>query len=355
VSVAQRAETWERLRTAGLVDGDAPAGTRVATPWFVRAALGIAGWIGAVFLFGFIAATMDSALEKPAVAATVGAVTCGIAALFLREAHDNEFVGQFGLAASLAGQVLLAWAIWQWADERTTPTACGLIALELLLLVGVPSAVHRVWSALAAGLVVAWHLHSSGLPALAPIVLLALVLAVWLAEFDRPRTAALARAAGYGLALAAACMVVVQATSWWPALAAHRAPRPLFPLALTIARATVLIAATLWLLRRERVAPGSRGGIAALVATVLLALVSSRAPGVGPSVAILVVGFANGNRVLAGLGIVTLLAYLSGYYYALDRTLLEKSALLAGTGIVLLAARLGLVRWWPATPEVARA
>jgi uncharacterized membrane protein len=64
---------------------------------------------------------------------------------------------------------------------------------------------------------------------------------------------------------------------------------------------------------------------------------------------VLVIGFANGNRVLAGLGIIAMLGYLSHYYYSLQITLLEKSAVLACTGIALLAARVALQRYWPET------
>jgi len=54
---------------------------------------------------------------------------------------------------------------------------------------------------------------------------------------------------------------------------------------------------------------------------------------------IVLLGFANGNRVLVGLGIASLLFYVSGYYYLLDATLLVKSGVLAATGAVLIAAR----------------
>jgi uncharacterized membrane protein len=54
---------------------------------------------------------------------------------------------------------------------------------------------------------------------------------------------------------------------------------------------------------------------------------------------IVLLGFANANRVLAGLGIASLLVYVSSYYYLLDVTLLAKSAVLAATGAALLGAR----------------
>jgi uncharacterized membrane protein len=62
-------------------------------------------------------------------------------------------------------------------------------------------------------------------------------------------------------------------------------------------------------------------------------------------------GYANANRVLTGLGVFSLIAYLSLYYYQLQATLLVKSASLIATGMVLLIARFVLVMLWPATEQ----
>jgi len=93
----------------------------------------------------------------------------------------------------------------------------------------------------------------------------------------------------------------------------------------------------------------SAQGRIALAGALILALATLKAPGIGPAAALLVIGFANGNRILAGLGIIAMLGYLSHYYYSLQITLLEKSAVLAATGVALLAARLALLRYWPAS------
>jgi uncharacterized membrane protein len=109
----------------------------------------------------------------------------------------------------------------------------------------------------------------------------------------------------------------------------------------------VLVAAVVLLLRREGLALVSGQGRVGLAAALILGAASFKAPGVGPAAAILVVGYANGNRVLAGVGIAALVGYLSHYYYSMQTTLLFKSGLLAATGLALLAARLALHRWWP--------
>ena len=102
------------------------------------------------------------------------------------------------------------------------------------------------------------------------------------------------------------------------------------------------------LLQRES-APDRR---AAWAGAAIVAAASLKVTGLPPALVILLLGFANGNRVLAGFGVLALLAYLSQYYYSLEITLLEKSAVLIATGIALLVLRLLLQRLWP---ETARA
>jgi len=80
--------------------------------------------------------------------------------------------------------------------------------------------------------------------------------------------------------------------------------------------------------------------ITALVCTVILSAVSIEAPGITAGMMILLLGFAGSNRILMGLGVVSLLFYISAYYYLLDATLLVKAQTLLVTGVVLL-----LVRW----------
>ena len=44
-----------------------------ASPWYVRAMLGIAGWIGALFLLGFVGAAFSLLVDMPGAALVVGA------------------------------------------------------------------------------------------------------------------------------------------------------------------------------------------------------------------------------------------------------------------------------------------
>jgi uncharacterized membrane protein len=57
---------------------------------------------------------------------------------------------------------------------------------------------------------------------------------------------------------------------------------------------------------------------------------------------VMMLGYAAGARVLLGIGVIALLAWLSHYYYSLQATLLAKSGVLAASGAALIALWLGI-------------
>jgi hypothetical protein len=342
------ASLWTRLRDAGLVEGEMPAVAETRSPWFVRVMLGIAGWIGAMFLLGFVGAAFAFVMKSTLASFGVGAAVCAGAAFVLRTAPAGGFMGQFGLAVSLAGQALMVFALFQWFEYSFTAAALAIALQQAVLFVLVPGFIHRVWTSWTCAYAAAFAIGNAGLHPFAPAAVTFAFLWPWLAEFDHPRRGELLRAAGYGLALAAVQSAVMQSALWQLGLGARSPLGGAAGMWLGhLASGAVLVWAVLRLLEREGVPVSAPHGRIALAGAAILALVSLEAPGVGPAAAILVTGYANGNRVLAGLGVFALLAYLTHYYYALHATLLEKSALLAAAGIVLLAARFALRRWWP--------
>ena len=76
MTAASRAELWQRLTDAGLANGPLPERSGSVSPWFVRAMLGIAGWIGALFLLGFVGVGLAFVFRNEAAALFVGALCC---------------------------------------------------------------------------------------------------------------------------------------------------------------------------------------------------------------------------------------------------------------------------------------
>jgi len=349
-------ELWGRLRRAGLVQGELSETEDNHSPWFVRVMLGIAGWFGALFLLLFIGLGMKFIIESSGASLVAGAVACSAAAILFRKFPENDFAGQFGLAVSMAGQALILFGIADgFGSKNMAPIALLMSVVQAALFWLLPNYVHRVWAAASGACGVALALADLGLFAFAPALVLVAFSWVWLKEFDLAKHGSLARAGGYGLALAAVLISVMHGELSIQWVFGH--PKPaLGGMIGTWIGAALTGAALLWavvqLLDREDVALESAQGKIAFVGAIILAVATLKAPGFGPAAAVLVIGFANGNRVLAGLGILATLGYLSHYYYSLQLTLLEKSAVLAATGIALLAARLALLRYWPAAkPE----
>jgi hypothetical protein len=340
-----REALWTRLRDAALVEGEAPA-AQAHAPWFVRLMLGIAGWIAALFLLAFAGMAFALLIRSASAGIAAGAAVCAVASFLFRLGNKGDLLGQFAFAISLAGQALMAIG-YSNAFERSDGAVALLAAVQQATLFAlVPNFVHRVWTAASAAYAVAFALGHFGIGAYAPALLTAAFAALWLREFDHPRHGERLRAGGYGIAAASIASVAecALALSW-----SCGARGEMHAWAAGIASGAVLVWAAAALLRREGVGVSSPAGRIALTGAAVVGAASIMAPGIAPSTAILVLGYANANRLLAGLGVLALIGYLSHYYYSLHATLLEKSALLAATGVALLLVRLALHRAWPST------
>src|SRR5699024_1770628 len=103
----------------GLVIGERPEPEPAGSPWFVRLMLGIAGWIGALFLLGFVGATLNFILDDGPSAMVAGVACCGAAYAMFRGLDGNDAAEQFALALSLAGQGLIIAGLGEtfgWGD-----------------------------------------------------------------------------------------------------------------------------------------------------------------------------------------------------------------------------------------------
>lgn len=335
------AALWDRLRADGLVAGDRPVDPRPAAPWYVRVMLGIAGWIGALFLILFVGAAFASLLDDAFASALVGALCCAAAWFLFRRFGGRDFADQFALVISLVGQALLIYGIGQALDPIDPPFLLAVAATQAVLAWAISNFLHRVLASAGTALALALTVGQLGLHGLASPLLCLAFAWVWL---DPARWAAgggLWRPVGYGLALALVLVETVRLFGLAALFGSAEDPAGWFvlhgPLLGRILTAAVLVWAALALVRREGLEPGDRLGRLALGLAILLALVSLAAPGLGAALLILLLGFAAGHRILVALGILGLLGFVSHFYYSLHATLLEKSGLLALTGLALIA------------------
>jgi hypothetical protein len=305
--------------------------------------LGVAGWIAALFLLGFVAAALAWVIRSEQASLFTGLIMLGGAWLLLWKFSKQDFTTQFALAVSFAGQVLFAVGVFGWFGvELESPTSWIIMTFtQVVLALVMPNTIHRLWSAMAASISFYMLMHSFQLAAIAPAIILATAAWAWLNEFSWPRHGNAIRPMAYGLLLGLV-MTDMAGGSLQPLADMNvvlQAQPLLAPWMGDLLTGAVLLWVVWTLLRRAGDAISQAHTIAILAAVMLLVLVSFKAPGLPVGVCIIVLGYAHGNRTLTGLGIAALLIYASSYYYTLDATLLVKSEVLAASGIVLLLAR----------------
>lgn len=344
-------QLWGRLAAAGFVNGDSPPPADQHSPWFVRVMLGFAGWIGALFLLGFVGVSLGFIIRSREASLVTGAVVCAAAAFIFRASRGKDFAVQFGLATSFAGQALFITGLMGIFRWESGVSYLAITVFEVVLAAVIINTIHRVASAFAAAVSLSFALSSYGIPHFAPTLITAGFVVAWLNELAWADKGSLVRPIGYGLVLAVIYIngaLLMHEHMWLGGMANSRPMVVMLSYwAGIILNSAVFIFAVSRLLGREGIGLDNRLAQVALLAALAIAISSFKAPGIISGLVIVLLGYANDNRVLTGLGIFALIAYLSHYYYQMEATLLIKSAVLVTTGMVLLIARFVLGRVWP--------
>lgn len=339
--MSQSAERiWTALRDAGLVQGEEPEMETSETPWFVKALLAFSGWLAALFLLGFLAIGMVFLVESSAASLITGIVLIGAAFALLR-VPKNEFVEHLALAVSLAGQLLAAFAIWKFASGHESLVWLLVALFQALLAALMPNFVHRVFSAFISASSLAIALALMRVPYLFSGMILLPATWLWLNEFRFPQQLKIMQAVGYGLVLALIPLTGATALGfgnlhWYSSQTTVPWVRPWMG---ELLAAGVLLYVVWNLLQRHGQRLSGRVVVFVLAGTAVVGAASMAAKGISVGIVILLLGFAGGNRVLLGLGVASLLFYISSYYYTLEVTLLAKAQTLLIVGLVLLVAR----------------
>lgn len=179
---------------------------------------------------------------------------------------------------------------------------------------------------------------------------------LWLNEFRFPKHLRALRAIGYGLVLAlmplkGATLFGYDAAGW-----SSFSPQGLWSSSwLEESILAMVMVYILWqLIQRIDHGVSTFIKIMLVITIPLVSALSSEAPGLSVGLMIVLLGFAGSNRTLLGLGIASLLFYISSYYYLLDVTLLAKSQTLLMIGLIMLAARWCVLRFSTENSERSR-
>ena len=330
------------LRQAGLLAEDIPPHKEptIPTPWFVQSLHALSGWLASIFFLLMLGSMFHRLFDTPPALLAIGIVLITLAFLILRSPSNTLFLEHGALALSLAGQALVGFAFFQWGKPHTLTYPLPWLALALMegiLLITIPHYLHRLLSALAAGLIL---IHAAALLGLGTVVIpliFGITVWIWLREFRSPDSIALKQAAGYGLSLA---LLWSTGTHFGEGFfLVDHASRLHF--GLNHPGVTALLNGAVMLYTVTILAQNGKRGSTPSPFTLLLpllplALLSVWMHGLSAALTLLIVGFARGNRLLQGLSLAALLWIVGRFYYTLQTTLLVKSALLIAAGAVLL-------------------
>ena len=347
MNAGDRNALWDRLRAADLATGNAPAAEDAPVPWYVRTMVGIAGWIAAAFLLGFVGVALAFVTKSGPASVTVGLLLCAAAIAMLWILSRQEFFAQFALAVSLAGQALVVAGLFQIIPHHDASVYVAIVVFEAALALLAPTSVHRTWSAFAAALACFLALHEWRATAIFPAVAAAAFVMLQAAETRLAANASLWRATSAGVALA--LLAIVPASSVldmaWLSGRPDALPPPAWAGHGALLAGVVGTGTMVWLLAKNAVALTSRAGIATVGGSIALAVAAWPVPGVIVGMLVAVVSFAAGRVAMTGLGLVAVAAALSFYYYSLAAPLLTKAFSLLAAGAVLLALRFALRPW----------
>lgn len=306
-------------------------GERDAAPWFVRLLVGIGAWIAAAFLVLFLFAL--DLIDGDSTAVFTGVVLLALA-FWMRRVPRSDFLHQLALALWLVGQVLTVFGIGSMTDS-VAAAAAGSLLVQAASLLRFPDVVGRFLATGFAVASVAALLVEAGIPFSLDLALLAAALPAGYLWWRRPAALASRYAesvgpVGYGLVVSAFLLLL---TTFGDPF--ERGGVGLVAAAGLTAGVVVIALALM----------SPRPLVAVLGGILILGAATVSAPGVMAGVGALLLAFRAGDRVLMGMAWVFLAVFLTGYYYDLEITLLEKSGLLALCGVVLLALREILRRW----------
>ena len=336
----KRVSLWQELTSQGFVTGDLPPVSDIDSPWYVRLLIGLSGWLAALFMLGFIGTAFEFVFKNNIAGIFVGGAMIFVAYLLLLKKSNSDFSSQFALAVSFAGQVLVVFSLdlFQWFRAADSLNWIILGTLQVVLAWFMPSSIHRVWSAFAAVMSIIivltiWHFYF-----IQTALIMAAVAVVWLNEFKWIEYQNKLKPIGYGITLALLYQSSDSIFHFMFLNSLEYKESMMQPWVGTILIGLVILYIIFKLLNRQSIKIPNRIANIAFIGALLLIMMSLKVYGLTIGVMIILLGYANGNRILTGLGISSLLYFVSAYYYNLHSTLLVKSELLVILGSLLIVA-----------------
>lgn len=316
---------------AALMEWLAAARRQPPDPLLMKVLAGAGAWLASLFIVAF---TLTALIVDEQWGAIVSGVVLLVASAPLMRNEQSVFLRQMALAFAMAGDLLVIVGATFLHDGALTDVM--LVAAVVQLVVAAVAwffldhPAFRFAAALAFfGFATAWLIgkqHAVLIHVLFAAELLAG--ALWFRAGLSRRFLPLPYAAATAFLVTIAFLELMERTSWLAQEFETFAPMPVA--FMLVAAFAALIA---WLQGRGQVT--RQAGVAGLVVIGVLAWFST--PGVLAALLLLAAAYALADRVLGTGAALFLPWFLYHYYYAMNVTLAQKSAVLIASGVLLLA------------------
>lgn len=323
-------------------------------PWYIATMQAFAAWIAALFLLSFMMAVFGAIFEhvEEDVILFIGLtyLALGIGLYFLP--RQQIFIEQFAFAACLSGLISVAWGLFDLINNDFSLTWYLCMAGITLLLWGLIAhglaqfvfAFCFSWCVI--GLMAKFELLNFS-PSLFAVVISLVLLNI--NQFGRHYRRA--RMLIYGFALALLSLQLMHAFSMDSIFEALFSPWQQ-SLWLTLTHLLIIFAICGFLLvtilRERQQSLSSPAALGCVIGLVIVSGLSLPMQGLSTAILLILLGHYCNESWLKGMGMVSALLFVSGYYYSLETTLLLKSGYLMSFGALLLVARLVMWRLFPA-------
>jgi len=308
--------------------------------------VGFGAWLASLLLIIFVVGVSSFATESPFIVLGLISIT---AAVIIRRRLDTDFSNQAALAASLAGQGLLVFAIAEPSDDFAQAAFMALGLLNAVLLGIYPDKTHRFVSVLLITASVTTLIYIREIQFLVPF-LGPLLAFTWVVAIEREAQligsgfAVFLGPVREGLLISSFGCLALSTIYVLPELAEELSfyPRPWI---------STLLLGVMLLRAVQSILPGvfpdasstTRSAIYALT-TIVIATVWL-APGIVLALLVMAVANQHGHAWARSAGIAFLAVFLATYFYAIEIGMVLKSATLIATGIAALMCRWLLLRF----------
>ena len=345
-----------KLNDLGLLNNnviDKMASSEEGSPWFINVFFGFTGILSSLFFIGFLSLLLFefSFFESFIGLLVVGALLSAAGWLLFSNARTrySPFWNSLAFAITLAGQMYIGFAL---LFEGFDPPISVLLLLlvQLIITVVMTNFIYRLLSATVALYCLVYLSSYYGFSEVSLALLAVITIVAHLQRYSilqrlsqqwRSNFAEIISAIGYAsaLVLLGVSVYFIAAEYGYGRGGYEETISYNYYLAQALLTLASLYAAYL-ILKRYGIKLLSATGLIIIGATAVLGVVSIYVSGLLATSLIIVIAFANSQRVLLGLGIIALVSYIFWYYYQLDTSLLLKSASMLVVGIGLL-----LIRW----------